>query len=653
MDFITKSNFRINQISSIYDSMRVNRIPIFITVIFFFAMAYLSFFHHSIWTETDGIYYLNFGKAILDGNGENVTIVNGQIGGPILFAFLDSLFHDAFTIEKIIALLSGSGIVFLSFFIAKNIFNTRIALVTQLFFAFQPKLQYLSIQALNELLPIFLIMFALFFITKKQQNISHFVLIGILLGASSVFRIQASFVFVSILFYLLIRNKQIKKNFSYILISCIFFIIAFSPQIYYNSSTHDVILDVSPSFYLANLLQFQTESWHDQVINSPDAGIISIISIDVDLFTKNYFYNLFYHNPDRLFNFGTIDNLSIIPLIPFIGLMPPILGLFYCLKTNFDKISKIVLFSSFLISISLLIIINDFQHYFLLLIIIPLVSLILLKIKNIKTNLLPLLILPLFYLSFISVMPIYRSYQIFPMWITIAILSAVFFVEVIPKFIIKIRKSNFKNSNFNTQNYKLLTLLLVVAILFLNLGFSYKLIDGTLYGNTSKYVDIQTEFTNLFQKRDISEQPAMEIKQISEILSEQPNIENKYIMAYSPSIPYYVGSNFIYTSFIEGSANDSVDDFLSRENWNDSDLYLSNILSNPPNRLNEKLPVPDYLIYTPYSSDPNDVWYIPKSINEKLQIFSDPFHSEIPENFKLLYKSNKTDTVVYKIIPNE
>jgi len=67
VDKVLSMNSKINKL---YE----NKFPILITIGFFLTMFYVAFYHHPIWTEIDGIYYLNFGKAILDGNGKDVTI---------------------------------------------------------------------------------------------------------------------------------------------------------------------------------------------------------------------------------------------------------------------------------------------------------------------------------------------------------------------------------------------------------------------------------------------------------------------------------------------------------------------------------------------------------------------------------------------------
>ena len=326
----------IDEINPIYSKINYffkNKFHFLITLGFFISMFYIAFFHHPIWTETDGIYYLNFGKSILEGNGKDVLIVNGQIGGSILFAFLDSIFHDSFSTMKIVAILSGSGIVLLSFFITKNIFNYRVAILTQLFIAFNPVLHYVSIQALNELLPILMIFISLYFNTKKELKFFDYCIVGTLLGLTAIFRLQALFVLLPILLFIFLRNKQIFKNSSKLIAVGFFFLLAFSPQIFYNYSTHGVILDTIPNYYIGNIYALQNPDWHDKIHSLDYTNLYSIITLDSNLFLENYFYNLFIHNFDILFNlgFGTFDNLSIVYAIPILGLLLFLGGLGYIL----------------------------------------------------------------------------------------------------------------------------------------------------------------------------------------------------------------------------------------------------------------------------------------------------------------------------------
>ena len=155
-DIKNNSDFESLGILSICNIKR-NKFPLIITVTFFLILSFVSFTYHNVWYEADGIYYLNWGQQILDGNGENVRIPHGQSGGPVLYAFISSFTQDGFFTMKIISLLGGTGIVLLTYFIIRNFFDTKIALVGQLFTAVLAPFTVLSILAFNELLMCFLI----------------------------------------------------------------------------------------------------------------------------------------------------------------------------------------------------------------------------------------------------------------------------------------------------------------------------------------------------------------------------------------------------------------------------------------------------------------------------------------------------------------
>ena len=582
-----------------------NKFPILITIGFFLMMSYLAFFHNIIWGgyDTDGIHYLNFGKTILEGNGTNVKVLNGQIGGPILFAFLDSISSDTFATVKTIAILSGSGIVLLSFFITKNIFNYRIAILTQLFIAFNPMLHYISINALNELLPIFIIFVSLYVVTKKQLSFFDYTIIGISLGLASLFRLQAIFVLFPILIFILLRNKKTIKNTLNLLTVLIFFSLLFSPQIMYNLSTHGVMLDSGINYYVGSLYAFQNPDWHNEILSQDHTtSLYSIITLDFNLFLKNYLYNLSIHNFDKLFNFGinSFESLSIVSLIPFLGLVFFLGGLSYLIynKQIFPK------------------------------------------------NFLPLLILPLIYFPLISIIPVYRSFHLLPMWLPIIIICVLFIVYIIPKGF-SLKQNSLKNTSFNkNQKLHLSSIVIIIIILVLNSGYTYKLIDASYYGNPIS--SLENEFANIFQTRLISDNSLYDIFLISEILKTQPGIEESYVMAPEPSYSFYSNSNFIFAVFSEGNSDDTILDYISRENWSEFELYESNIHSFPPDRHDKYHPLPDYLVYQPITRYAEEIWYDTGG-SEKLDPLLDPNDSRIPSNFELLYQSDKTQIVVYKI----
>ena len=79
--------------------------------------------------------------------------------------------------------------------------------------------------------------------------------------------------------------------------------------------------------------------------------------------------------------------------------------------------------------------------------------------------------------------------------------------------------------------------------------------------------------------------------------------------------------------------------YITRENWSETDIYISNILSIPSDRNDIYKPVPDYLIYTPS---------VLLESPENLKILENPNDPRVKSYLELLYKS-KLGTLVYKI----
>ena len=627
-------------------SLDSQKYPLVITLIFFLVISYVTFFHHHYWFENDGIFYLHVvGSEIIHGDGKNVKLFDSPAGGPAFYGILNSFTNDDFLTAKIVSLLSGTGIVFFAYYIIKNIFNVKIALIGQLFVACNPRLNLESIYAMNELLPIFLIFISLYFITKKHLRLYDIVITGSLLGISSMIRFQGMPVFIAIFVFLLIRNKQIRINLSYCLLLGIFFLLAFSPLILYNYYTHGTIIDTDSNFYMLTNWKYQTPEWRHKISENILDGKSSGLFLDFNLFLKNYFYNLFYHNPNRLFNFNTLNNISIIPPIPFLGIIPVIGGLIYSLKISPSRTSLIILLGISTITTFLVYLFGDFSAHFFAIIMIPLLSLGILNIRNVERNFLPLLILSVVYFLVISTVPVGKADHLFPMWIIIPTLSAIFFIETLPKIFLKIR--SVKDSKLAVQS-KNMSILFIILILTANLVFSYVLLYYALHDEAS-YSDIKNEFFKLFQRREPQRESGYEVKQIGDVLSKQPGIENSYVMSGSVNYAYYAHSKFVYTNLQEGVKNDSLNDFVTRENWTALDRYVSNISSNPTDRYDIYHPLPDYFIYNPLTPNAVNPWNVNNTQFEDLKVLANPDNPRIPPNFELLFKSNKTGTVVYKI----
>ncbi len=405
-------------------------------------MSYISFFHHLTFFERDAIFYYFVGEEILKGNSKILEIPGASIGGPILHALLGNMLDDPFLAGKIISLLGGSGIVILSYYITQNFFERKIALLTQLFFAVNAKLAFLSIIVLNEITPLFFIFISLYFATKKKRNILSLILVGILLGISFWFRYQSIIVLISFLVFLLIFEKGKILKIKNVIVTTIPFILTISPILIFNYFTFGKFLTNQTNMYLFYYFKFQNEYWHQKMETILDEGVISAFYLDPFLFLKNYFYNLFFHNPDHLFKFSLdgFDSLSVVPIFPFIGLVPVFGGFLYLTKIKISKNQFIAIFLSIFTLFLLIQFFGNIEYHFMLLVVTPFFIIGIININKIPENVVFLILLSGIFLAVISLIPVYRSYHLFPIWLIFPALTSVFLIKGIPSIQIKIKE---------------------------------------------------------------------------------------------------------------------------------------------------------------------------------------------------------------------
>jgi len=629
---------RISKNLDLKNFLKTNKLPILVTLIFFLFTSYVSFFIDNPARGSDAMFYFFAGEQILFGDNENVRLPNAPIGGPVLFSSLNTVFHDPYLTIKIISLISGTAIVFLSFFIIKNIFNFKIAFLTQLIVAVNPKLHLQTTFPFNEIFPVFLVFLSFYYFTKTRILYNHLILAGILLGISFMFRYQTFPIVIGFLIYLLIRDKKFRKNLPLALLFVSSFLVGCSPLLIYNYTTFGNLIDSDPNYYMYTTTTFvQTDEWEKQV-RIQGESFFSGITSDFNIFLKNYLFNLFYHNPDRIFNLsGGIDNISPIPAVPYIGIILIFGGVIYYLKPDYNK--KLLL-SLILSAITITIIISllgILETYFFAIIIIPTLALGIFSFKKIQKNFLPLLVVAVIYFLMMAVIPVTRAEYFFSVWIIFPVLTSLFFLELIPR--VTIRKNESKQINLkHSSPVKTIIIISIILLICVNLAFSYKFMSMIEYGDKS-FDGIIGEIKKIFSNKQPGLHLGTEVKQIGEILSQQPNIENSYVMGNNWAVIYYSNSKLLFADFVEGDEKESLHSYITRENWSENDIFLSNSMSVPIDRNNIYKPVPDYLIYTPT---------VLIESPENLKILENPNDPRVKSYLELLYKS-KLGTLVYKI----
>ncbi len=603
----------------------VNSTSIIVVIIFFICTSYVTFIIDNPSLDHLIIDYYYAGQQTLYGDRESVYLASTPIGWSVLLASADSIVNDVFITAKLFSVVFATGILVLSFFIIRNVFDKKLALLVQTIIAVTPFFHVEAILTHSEMLPVFLIFLSFYFITKKKLSGRDLILCGVFLGLASMLRYQAILVAISCLPFFLIQYKKI--HLSKTLLFVIFFIIAFSPLLIYNFITFGTFIESDPSLYFTAFDQVTEDPEWEKTFAERSTGVNTNMLFEVDKnFIENYFHNLFVSNPHRMFQFThDIQNWSPIPFFQYIGI-PIILGGAIAVFNRHIEKKEII----FLVTISFIILIflimSGYTEYFFASIIIPVLVLGIRSIKQIEQNVLPLLIIPVCFFIMISIITIKHPFDLFGILLIPATLTALFIVKGIPKII------QFKQLPDKKTNYiKIIMIFIISIIIISNLIYSYELQAALLFNDNFDWKDI-------FRNHNYQLSTAYEIKEIGEMLSMEPNIENKYIMTDGNAFAYYANSKYVFVRFDEGPQDATIMEYVTREGWSDFELAFSNIESIPNDRYNIYNPVPDYLIYLDKQNK------IPS-----LRVLQNPDDPNIPKNFELLYENDKSGIFVYKI----
>ena len=146
----------------------VNITSIIVVIIFFISTSYVAFIIDNPSMDHLIIDYYYAGKQTLYGDRESVYLASVPIGWSVLLASVDNIINDVFITAKLFSIFFATGILVVSFFIIKNIFDKQLALLVQIILAITPFFHVEAILTHSEMLPVFLIFLSFYFITKKN-----------------------------------------------------------------------------------------------------------------------------------------------------------------------------------------------------------------------------------------------------------------------------------------------------------------------------------------------------------------------------------------------------------------------------------------------------------------------------------------------------
>ena len=195
-----------------------------------------------------------------------------------------------------------------------------------------------------------------------------------------------------------------------------------------------------------------------------------------------------------------------------------------------------------------------------------------------------------------------------------------------------------------------LKLLVISLILLINVGFAFTLLLSTFYQSEDESTSKFSTITSLLSSDKLKRSDTDFIK-IVQLLEQDKDIKNKTIMAYHLGYSFHTNSEFIFTSFDEGTQNDTVKDFITRKNWSEYDRWYSAINSFEVEYQSER--IPDYLIYSFSDTviDPTTTWYADAQIFYIHSLLANPEDPNIPEFLEPIYYSHsgRDGIVIYKI----
>ena len=177
---------------------------------------------------------VNSPQPIINKNGKEIILTaTHPVGWPLQIAILYSIFGknnvDAVLIYNLII---SSLTILLFYLIAKNLFNTNIALISSLIVSLNPIFILSSSRATTETNFLFFLMLAIYFFIKssKTHKVKFYILFGGIIGFTSLVR-PVAFLYIFVLLFLLFIVRKFQKK---LIISLISFLIVLSPWIIRN-----------------------------------------------------------------------------------------------------------------------------------------------------------------------------------------------------------------------------------------------------------------------------------------------------------------------------------------------------------------------------------------------------------------------------------
>lgn len=178
----------------------------------------------------DGCSYVELAKEIAAGNIQEISRSTLPPLFPLFIAGASYIFHDFEISARIISCIFGSLTVFPLFFLIKNIFDKKTALITVLFFIIHPYLFQASGEVLTEAIYYFFLTstVSLCWIALQKKKSGLFLVVGLLILLAFLARFEGFFLIFLVLAWIWLFNlSKIRTEIRWKIASSFFCIITF------------------------------------------------------------------------------------------------------------------------------------------------------------------------------------------------------------------------------------------------------------------------------------------------------------------------------------------------------------------------------------------------------------------------------------------
>ncbi|MBU90176.1 hypothetical protein CMO94_01435 [Candidatus Woesearchaeota archaeon] len=232
------------------------------------------FVAHDIWWDSS--VYLGMGKYIYSFGDVGLWESSRPLIWPLILGFLWKIGFDAIFFGKLAVIAFSSGILLLTYIIAHELFNKKIAVLSAFFLALSSTFFLFGNVLHSEIPSTFFVMLGFYYFIKQKYNIS-----GLFLGIAFMTRFFQIFAFIPLvllLFYLVVKKKKAYKTLFYF---SMFFLIPVVPYlilnyILYNNIFYPFLLQSWMSKYTGLIF---SQPFYFYFVNLVKENVLSLFSI--------------------------------------------------------------------------------------------------------------------------------------------------------------------------------------------------------------------------------------------------------------------------------------------------------------------------------------------------------------------------------------